>query len=178
MRVYHNVTSEDTAAWASMCALYCSHPHVDLCDTNTLPSVGDLNTHFPIGRFWRFQALADPTVEMFGSRDVDSYLLPRERAAVAEWEERASLQFHVMRDGPFHITTILAGLWGANNYLNFRKAANVRSRLLDVPVNHFKFYDQAVLHKFVWPAVRYSKRLADSVRYCQVLKDADRFCQV
>ena len=54
MRVYHNVTSEDTAAWASMCALYCSNPYVDLCDTNILPSVGDLNTHFPIGRFWRF----------------------------------------------------------------------------------------------------------------------------
>ena len=54
MRVYHNVTSEDTAAWASMCALYCGNPYVDLCDTNILPSVGNLNTHFPIGRFWRF----------------------------------------------------------------------------------------------------------------------------
>ena len=45
---------KNTAAWASMCALFCSHPHVDLCDTNILPSVGNLNTHFTIGRFWRF----------------------------------------------------------------------------------------------------------------------------
>ena len=52
---------------------------------------------------------------MFGSQDVDSYLLPRERAAVGEWEERASLQVHVMQDRSFHSTTILAGLWGANN---------------------------------------------------------------
>ena len=60
---------------------------------------------------------------------MDSYLLPQKWAAVGEWEERASLQFHMMRDRPFHITTILAGLWGANKYLNFRKAANVRSSL-------------------------------------------------
>ena len=35
-------------------------------------------------------------------------------------------QFHIMRDGPFHITTILAGLWGANNYVNFKRALFIR----------------------------------------------------
>ena len=54
MQVYQNVTLEDTAAWASMCALFCCHPHIDLCDTNILPLVANLNTQFPIGRFWRF----------------------------------------------------------------------------------------------------------------------------
>ena len=54
MRVYHTVTSEDTEAGASMCALFCSNPNVDLCDTNILASAGNLNTHFTIGRFWRF----------------------------------------------------------------------------------------------------------------------------
>lgn len=93
-------------------------------------------------------------MEMFGSRDVDSYLMPREKAAVDEWMRKAFKQFHIMRDGPFHITTILAGLWGANNYHNLKKALNIRKRLLDVPVRHWKFYDQAVLHKRVWPAVR------------------------
>ena len=29
---------------------------------------------------------------MFGSMDVDSYLLPQKRVAIGEWEERASLQ--------------------------------------------------------------------------------------
>ena len=56
-----------------------------------------------------------PTVEMFGSQDVDSSLLPQELATMGEWEERASLQVHVMQDRSFHSTTILAGLWGANN---------------------------------------------------------------
>ena len=55
MRIYHNVTSAQPAALASLCSLYCGHQHVDLCDTRRLPTVGDLNTQFPIGRFWRFQ---------------------------------------------------------------------------------------------------------------------------
>ena len=102
---------------------------------------------------FNWQVIGDPTVEMFGSRDVDSYLMPREKAAVDEWIKKQR-QFHIMRDGPFHITTILAGLWGANNYHNLKKAMNIRKRLLDVPVKHWKFYDQAVLHRRVWPAVR------------------------
>ena len=35
-------------------------------------------------------------------------------------------QFHVMRDGPFHTATILAGLWGALNYLNMSRATQLR----------------------------------------------------
>ena len=60
-----------------------------------LPKAGNLNKKFPVGRFWRFQVnfktrsdqtfnllllievVADPTVEVFASRDVDSFLLPR-----------------------------------------------------------------------------------------------------
>ena len=184
---------QDKLVWGKMCSLFCANPHVDFCDAHDLPTVGDLNKNFPIGRFWRFQvmyifaliqiylfrniiktytngrgwrkkvfvlillfnwqALGDPTVEMFGSRDVDSYLMPREKAAVDEWMKKQR-QFHIMRDGPFHITTILAGLWGANNYQNLKKVMNIRKRLLDVPVRHWKFYDQAVLHRRVWPAVR------------------------
>ena len=183
---------QDKLVWGKMCSLFCANPHVDFCDAHDLPTVGNLNKNFPIGRFWRFQvmyifasnkypffgtlskqtqtkeggkkkivlillfnwqALGDPTVEMFGSRDVDSYLMPREKAAVDEWMKKQR-QFHIMRDGPFHITTILAGLWGANNYQNLKKVMNIRKRLLDVPVRHWKFYDQAVLHRRVWPAVR------------------------
>ena len=92
-------------------------------------------------------------MEVFGSRDVDSYLMPREKAAVEEWIAKKQ-QFHIMRDGPFHIATILAGLWGANNYINFRKALVIMSRLLSFKVNFNKFYDQAVLHRRVWPAIR------------------------
>ena len=33
------------------------------------------------------QPLGDPTVRRFESRDVDAWILPRERAAVKQWEE-------------------------------------------------------------------------------------------
>ena len=92
-------------------------------------------------------------MKIFGSRDVDSWILPRERAAVADWENSKS-QFHIMRDGPFHIATILAGLWGAKNYVNFQKAQEIRQRLLDVEPNQWKFYDQRILNTRVWPAIR------------------------
>ena len=59
-----------------------------------------------------------------------------------------------MRDGPFHITTILAGLWGAKNYANFQQALVIRDRLLNVVPDQWKFYDQKILNTKVWPAVR------------------------
>ena len=104
------------------------------------------------------QVLADPTVSVFGSRDVDSYLTPRERAAVSAWMVSGK-QFNVMRDGPFHRSTILAGLWGANNYVNLSMANSVKAALLGVQPNLYKFYDQRILHSRVWPIIRYSLML-------------------
>ena len=63
-------------------------------------------------------------------------------------------QFHVMRDGPFHHTPILAGLWGADNYRNFSRALEVRQRLLEVKPNQWKFFDQKILATRVWPVIR------------------------
>merc|ERR1711963_468107 len=91
MRIYHNITSDQTLVLNRLCKLYCTFDHVDFCDTRK-----------------------------FASRDVDSWILPRERDAVNEWENKGK-QFHVMRDGPFHHTPILAGLWGADNYRNFSR---------------------------------------------------------
>ena len=54
MRIYHNVT-EDDEVFPHLCQLFCSHSHVDTCDTRQLPSEGDLNTRYPVGRMWRFQ---------------------------------------------------------------------------------------------------------------------------
>lgn len=162
MRIYHNVTySDDSAVWKKFCTLYCENDHVDFCDVRDLPDIGDLNEKFPIGRFWRFQALGDPTVKIFGSRDVDSWIIPRERSAVFDWENSGD-QFHIMRDGPFHVAIILAGLWGAKNYDNFQKALEVRHRLLDVPLDQSKMYDQDTLASRVWPAVRNHSTIHDS----------------
>ncbi|MBX7185722.1 MAG: hypothetical protein K1Y01_11315 [Vicinamibacteria bacterium] len=64
------------------------------------------------GLFWRFDAAGDPLVEVMISRDADSRLNPRERAAVDAWLA-SDASFHVMRDHPDHDTPILGGLWGA-----------------------------------------------------------------
>lgn len=161
MRIYHNVTKEDTQAFSTFCQLYCDHEFVDLCDARQLPGIGDLNTKFPIGRFWRFQVLADPTVSVFGSRDVDSFLTEREAAAVKAWLVSGK-QFNIMRDGPFHRSTILAGLWGANNYANLSMATTVKTALLGVQPNLYKFYDQRILNSRVFPLVREIAAIYDS----------------
>ena len=57
---------------------------------------------------WRFLAFADPLVSLALSRDVDSWLSERERAAVTQWRSTDAL-FHAMRDLPQHNTYILAG---------------------------------------------------------------------
>lgn len=64
------------------------------------------------GLFWRFEPASDPAVEVMISRDTDSRLGRRERAAVDAWL-RSDAAFHVMRDHPQHETAILGGLWGA-----------------------------------------------------------------
>jgi len=161
LRIYHNV-SQGEPAWQKLCNLYCRHQHVDLCDVRQLPKIGDLNKKFPVGRFWRFQVLGDPTVEVFASRDVDSFLLPREKAAVGQWLEDSGKQFHMMRDLPLHHAPILAGLWGGRNYLNFSRALEVRNALLEVDVYLWKFYDQRVLKNNVWPLVRHESIIHDS----------------
>ena len=48
--------------------------------------------------------LGDPTVKMFGIRDLDMYMLTREREAVRVWEmgnyTDKVKQFYIMRDTP------------------------------------------------------------------------------
>jgi hypothetical protein len=63
------------------------------------------------GMFDRFEAILDPDVEAFISRDCDSRLSAREAAAVEEWLE-SDKGFHIMRDHPYHGTEILGGMWG------------------------------------------------------------------
>lgn len=63
------------------------------------------------GMFWRFEPAADPRVEVMLSRDCDSRLGEREKAAVDEWLA-SDRGFHIMRDHPWHGSQILGGMWG------------------------------------------------------------------
>ena len=65
------------------------------------------------GMFWRFLA-ADHLSDIVLSRDTDSRLNKREKAAVDEWLN-SDKDFHIMRDHPYHATEILGGMWGCRN---------------------------------------------------------------
>ena len=36
LRLYHNVTYKEPQVWTFLCTLYCSHPHLDLCNTRQI----------------------------------------------------------------------------------------------------------------------------------------------
>jgi hypothetical protein len=65
---------------------------------------------------WRFRPLMEGDVEAWISRDCDSRLNWRERAAVEEWLQ-SDKSLHVMRDAHNHTYPIMAGMFGINNTL-------------------------------------------------------------
>jgi protein O-GlcNAc transferase len=63
------------------------------------------------GMFWRFEPASDPNVEVMISRDCDSRLSQREKAAIDAWME-SDKGFHTIHDHAYHTVPILGGLWG------------------------------------------------------------------
>lgn len=114
----------------------------------------NLSTRFDhSGLFWRFIPLSDPDIEIVVSRDVDSRLSKREKAAIEEWLS-SSKDFHIMRDHPHHGVPILAGLWGARNGI---------LKNIDILLSYWKTYsnkgryhadDQDFLGQIIYPIVR------------------------
>merc|ERR1719149_11149 len=97
--------------------------------------------------FWRFWAAADPTVERFISRDVDSRLMERDAGAVAKWIESGKA-FHVVRDHPSHsLYPMSGGLWGA------RRGAlpQVLELIASFPSDSKYLTDMNFLNSLVWP---------------------------
>ena len=66
----------------------------------------------PRATLWRFLPLLESDVDRFISRDCDSILCPRDKAAVDDWIA-SGYSFHIMRDHPAHDFWMLAGMWGA-----------------------------------------------------------------
>jgi len=101
------------------------------------------------GMVWRFLAAGDDDVDVVLSRDTDSRLGVREKAAVDDWL-RSDKDFHIMRDHPQHTAIILGGLWGARNDI-LRDIASLidNSQLLDAYQT-----DQVFLQEFIYPRIR------------------------
>ena len=117
VRFYHNFDEhKDKEAYKALCNLYCRHPHVDLCRVEDIwKGIG--NSTIPIDpslirnlnrKMHRYLVMLDPQVDTFISRDVDSFIYPREVDAVNEWLQ-SNYTFHLMRDHPMHRSIILAG---------------------------------------------------------------------
>ena len=109
------------------------------------------------GMFWRFFA-ADGDDTMI-SRDTDSRLGLRERAAINEWID-SDKDFHIMRDHPYHATEILGGMWGAKNGI----LKGVKQMIQDYETGDFdqKYQvDQNFLREVAYPMVKDSAMVYD-----------------
>jgi hypothetical protein len=110
------------------------------------------------GMFWRFTAITEPDVEVMLSRDTDSRLTLREKAAVDDWLASEKL-FHVMRDHPEHNTTILGGMWGARKPI-LQDMKHILEWYHDTNGNYWQV-DQKFLHNQIWPRIAYSVKIHD-----------------
>jgi hypothetical protein len=103
------------------------------------------------GMFWRFLAASDQSVDVMISRDADSLLNIRDKAAVDEWLN-SDKDFHIMRDNSAHSTQILGGMWGSRNRIlhNLDQLINSYTRKEH---NNRKNIDQEFLAEIVYPIV-------------------------
>lgn len=108
------------------------------------------------GMFWRFHPAGEPDVDIMLSRDTDSRLNAREKAAVDEWLA-SDKAFHIMRDHPAHGVPILGGMWGARNgILN-----NIKTLIDEYKKGDFWQVDQNFLREKVYPIVRNTSMVHD-----------------
>ena len=104
------------------------------------------------GMFWRFYPASDPDVDIMISRDCDSYLNIRDKAAVDEWIASGKL-FHIMRDAKAHSARIMGGMWGARQgaVSNMKSLINNYNRK---ETNNRKNIDQEFLKEIIYPIVK------------------------
>jgi protein O-GlcNAc transferase len=104
-----------------------------------------------IATTWRFYPASENDVDVLISRDCDSRLNIREKAAVDEWLA-SDRGFHVMRDHPAHGIGILAGMWGCKKgaFPQMKELLNTHVTPKD---NRFGI-DQHFLCSIVEPLVR------------------------
>lgn len=86
MRIYHNITSKDSASWQVLNEHFGQSSkfwhHVDLCYVDDIKGIGKRHL---FSMTWRFLPMFDEFVDVFTSRDTDSLITQREIEAVREW---------------------------------------------------------------------------------------------
>lgn len=97
------------------------------------------------------------------SRDLDSALTNRERAAVDAWLA-SNKSFHTMRDNPMHVAPMLGGMWGFRPSLDRPFARAILDKIYnkDLIKQFTGRADQRFLSHHVWPHARASAIAHDS----------------
>ena len=104
-----------------------------------------------IGLFWRFYGMGDD-VECFMSRDADSRLNLREKAAVDEWIDSGK-SFHIMKDHKCHQNNkIMGGMFGCKGGM-FK---NIKNMIDEYVANKEISYgiDQQFLKDKIYPIIK------------------------
>ena len=166
MRLYFDMTKIDTE---KLCPIFCSEPNLDLCPIDQL-------SHLPLPAYdyiptaWRFLPALDPLVSEWHSRDLDSSLSEREKAAVNDWKFNSNKTFHFMRDHPQHSVEILAGMFGMRiNPKNRRFIMKMFGIVMEQAQRHISEgpgRDQYILAQHVWPNAKQDSISHDSYN-CQ-----------
>ena len=142
MRIYHDHTVPN-----SILETLRLNPAVELIAVD--------GSRMPAKMTWRFLPIQDPAVDIFISRDIDSRLSMRERAAVAEWETSSKV-FHVMRDHPSHSNfEISGGMWGfkrADSHRDLAVHMNVFIDNMQDPAAYLS--DMNMLNAHIWPIMK------------------------
>lgn len=104
------------------------------------------------GLFWRFLALSE-NYDKILFRDCDSRITDRELSAVNEWLS-SNMDFHIMRDHPYHSVPILSGMWGCRN----NSLSNI-NELLDQWIEftnkgRYNAEDQDFLGQLIYPLIK------------------------
>jgi hypothetical protein len=108
------------------------------------------------GMFWRFYPASEDDVDVMISRDCDSRLNNRERDAVNEWLS-SDKGFHIMRDHPWHNTSILGGMWGSRKGV----VTNMKKLIDDYIKGNFWQVDQKFLKEKIYPTVKNNSLVHD-----------------
>ena len=101
------------------------------------------------GMFWRFYPASDADVDIMISRDTDSRLNLREKAAVDDWLA-SDKDFHIMRDHPHHATEILGGMWGIRG----NRLSNMKQMIHNYTKGDFWQVDQNFLKEQIYPIIK------------------------
>lgn len=138
--VYHNNT--------------CNEKIINLLksmDNVVLIKIND-NSHKATNMLWRFiPAFFSHGITL--SRDADSIVNIREKAAVEEFLN-SDKNFHIMRDNAGgHRYKILGGMWGARNKILHCLKDQFKNLFMKQKINDIRGWDQNWLKNFVYPGI-------------------------